>query len=87
MHETANFPTLIEREVRLKTLEHEIESLALYPEYREAVAPTVSKMLEQFNGISSYKIIGGRKTKKFRDVLNPSWEQLLGLMGIPSLGD
>ena len=75
---------LIEREVRLKMLEHKVESLPIYPEGREAVAPTTSKILEQFNGVSSYKIMGGKKTKEFKDDLNPLQEQLLGFMGISS---
>ena len=75
---------LIEREIRLKMSERKVKSLPIYPEGRETVAPTTSKILDQFEGISSYKIMGGKETKEFRDDLNPLQEQLLHFMGISS---
>lgn len=76
---------LIEREVRLKMSENGIKSLPVYPEGRESVAPTTSKILSQFDGISSYKLTIGKETKEFRDNLNPLQEQLLDLMRISPL--
>ena len=74
---------IIEREVRLKMSEQEIKSLPIYPEDRDADAPTTSKILDNFDGISSYQIkAGGNIIKEFKDSLTPTQKQILSFLDI-----
>ena len=73
---------IIEREVRQKMKEWEIKTLPIYPEFRDAFHPTTSKILSVFEGISSYQVRIGQKTKEFRDSLNQTQEQILNMLGI-----
>ena len=74
---------IIEREVRLKMKERGIKSLPIYPESRAAVHPTTSKILDAFDGISSYKVkLEAGTTKEFRDSLTETQCQILDLLGI-----
>jgi transposase len=73
---------IIEREVRLKMKEKGIKTLPIYPESRDAYHPTTSKILDTFEGISSYQItIEGRK-REFRDSLTQTQETILNLLNI-----
>ena len=73
---------IIEREVRLKMKEWDIETLPIYPEFRDAFHPTTSKILSVFEGISSYQVRMGQITKEFRDSLNQTQELILNMLGI-----
>ena len=73
---------LIEREVRLKMKETDTNALPLYPENRLSLHPTTSKVLEHFEGVSSYQLIKNEKTEDFRDDLTPLQGQLLKFMNI-----
>ena len=73
---------IIEREVRLKMKEWDIDTLPIYPEFRDAFHPTTSKILSFFEGISFYQVRMGQMTKEFRDSLNQTQEQILNLLGI-----
>ncbi|MCK5015312.1 MAG: IS1634 family transposase [Candidatus Omnitrophica bacterium] len=73
---------IIEREVRLKMKEEGIETLPIYPEDRDAYHPTTSKILDTFDGISSYQVTIEGKTKKFRDSLTQTQETILSLLNI-----
>ena len=75
---------IIEREVRLKMKEWGIKTLSIYPESREAYHPTTSKILDVFDGISSYQVRMRHMTKEFRDSLTKTQEQILNLLGISS---
>nr|WP_176226187.1 hypothetical protein [Candidatus Hakubella thermalkaliphila] len=75
---------IIEREVRLKMKEWGIKTLPIYPESRDAYHPTTSKILDAFDGISSYQVRMGQMTKEFRDSLTQTQEQILNLLGISS---
>jgi transposase len=76
--------SLIERQVRYKMKDREIESLAIYPEEREAPHPTTTKILRIFDEISTYKIINeqNRTVKEFRDELTETQKQILDLLEI-----
>jgi transposase len=73
---------IIEREVRLKMKEWHIETLPIYPEFRDAFHPTTSKILSVFEGISSYQVRMGRLIKEFRDSLTQTQELILSMLGI-----
>ena len=46
--------------------ERRIETLPVYPEFRDAFHPTTSKILYTFEGIFSYQVrLAGETTKEF----------------------
>ena len=73
---------IIEREVRLKMKEKGIKTLPIYPESRDAYHPTTSKILETFEGISSYRVTIGGRAIDFRDSLTQTPETILRLLNI-----
>jgi transposase len=73
---------IIEREVRGKMKEWDIETLPIYPESRDAFHPTTSKILSVFEGISSYQVRMGQMIKEFRDSLTQTQELILNMLGI-----
>ena len=74
---------IIEREVRFRMEERGIETLPVYPEFRDAFHPTTSKILYTFEGIFSYQVrLGGETTKEFRDSLTETQQKILDLLGI-----
>lgn len=74
---------LIEREVRSKMKDKEIESLTIYPEEREAVHPTTTKILRLFEEVFTYKLIAkNRIIEEFRDDLTNTQKQILDLLEI-----
>lgn len=74
---------LIEREVRRKMLELEIESLDIYPECRDAYHPTTTKILSNFEGLSVYKIMKGKKiVEEYKDTLSDTQKIILKLLEI-----
>ena len=76
---------VIEREVRLRMKERGIEALPIYPEFRDAVHPTTSKILDAFDGVSSYEVkLDEETTKEFRDPLTATQCDILDLMGLNS---
>lgn len=74
---------IIEREVRSRMKQRGIETLPIYPEFRDAVHPTTSKILDAFDGVSRYEVrLDGETTKEFRDSLTATQCEILKLMGI-----
>jgi transposase len=74
---------IIEREVRSKMKERRIDSLPIYPEFRDAAHPTTSKILDAFDGVSSYIVKLDRETtKEFRDSLTNTQLEILDLLGV-----
>ncbi|KKK68440.1 hypothetical protein LCGC14_2944020 [marine sediment metagenome] len=74
---------IIEREVRFRMKERGIETLPVYPEFRDAFHPTTSKILYTFEGIFSYQVrLAGETTKEFRDSLTETQQKILDLLGI-----
>jgi transposase len=76
---------VIEREVRLRMKERGIEALPIYPECRDAIHPTTSKILDAFEDVSCYEVkLDEEKTKEFRDSLTVTQRRILDLMGLNS---
>lgn len=74
---------VIEREVRRAMVGRGIEALPIYPESRDAVHPTTSKILDAFDGVSCYEVKLDKKTiKEFRDSLTTAQYEILELLGI-----
>ena len=74
---------LIEREIRGKMEAHDIDSLPLYPEFREAAHPTTSIVLGAFEGLSSYKVeLDDGTVKEFRDSLSETQLKILEMLCI-----
>ena len=74
---------LIEREVRSKMREHNIEAVRVYPEQREADHPTTSKILDRFQSICIYKVMeSSQVVETFRDSLNEDHKLILSLLNI-----
>lgn len=73
---------IIEREVRLKMKEKGIKTLPIYPESRDAYHPTTSKILDTFEGISSYQVTIDGTTREFRDSLTQTQATILNLLNI-----
>ncbi len=73
---------IIEREVRLKLKEWNIDTLPLYPEFRDTFHPTTSKILSFIEDISSYQVRMGQMIKEFRDSLAETQELILNMLGI-----
>ena len=75
---------IIEREVRLKMEERGIESLPIYPEFRDSFHPTTSKILYTFENIFSYDVLEGENViEKYKDALTPTQQIILDLLNIP----
>jgi transposase len=73
---------IIEREVRLKMKERGIKTLPIYPEFRNAYHPTTSKILDTFDGLSSYQVTIDGKKREFRDSLTQTQKTILSLLNI-----
>lgn len=74
---------VIERSVRLKMKQKEIDALPIYPEDRLAHHPTTAKIAALFKDVSTYTIL--RKSSpqhSYRDDLTPLHAKVLSLLGI-----
>jgi transposase len=75
---------LIEREIRNKMAISKVESIAIYPEYRESVHPTTNKIFDVFSDVSTYEIVENNDTlEHYRDQLSEIQLIVLGMLGIP----
>ncbi len=75
---------LIERQIRLAMATSKTTAIPLYPEDRDCTAPSASRVLEIFAGVSSHRLIdGGRVVQVFEPTLTPLREQVLKLLGSP----
>ncbi len=74
---------LLEREVRQKMKERQIKALKIYPEERQARAPTACRVLNIFDGISTYQITeNSRVVEEYKDNLNDTQEIILEFLNI-----
>ncbi len=75
---------LIEREVRGKMIDYNLECLSIYPESREAVHPTTSKIFDRFSQISTYEIAeeGNVVVERYQDELSDVHLSVLKMLGI-----
>ena len=74
---------LIEREVRKEMKKNGIESLKIYPEFRDATRPTTTKIMYTFEGVSRYCINEcGKMVKEFKDNLTDVQQTILDLLSV-----
>jgi transposase len=74
---------LIERGLRKKIRNERIDGLEVYPEERKTLYPTTNKVLNLFEGTSTYKIIQGSKiVEEFKDELTETQDMILNFLGI-----
>ena len=75
---------LIEREIRQAMQRRHLEELSLYPEDRGCRAPTATRVLAIFSGLSRHRLFeGDRLAQVFPPDLTPLQRQVLDLLGIP----
>jgi transposase len=77
--------SLVEREVRSKMADYKLEYLNVYPESREAVHPTTSKICDRFSQISTYEVIEDNDViERYQDELSGLHVSILEMLGITS---
>lgn len=76
---------LIEREIRRRMNEEEIEALPIYPEERECTAPSCPRLLELFSQVSWYRHTSGGEAATFPVSLTGNQLEVLRLLGVPRL--
>jgi transposase len=76
---------LIERELRQKMAEKNIELLCSLPEGRPSKAPTIEQVLRLFENQNKHALYdGARLIKQFADALTPVQSKILQLLSIPT---
>jgi len=77
---------LIERQIRTAMAADELTSIPLYPELRSCPAPSATRILEIFTGISRHHLTdhNGRVIQIFEPTLTPLQHQVLELLDIPA---
>lgn len=76
---------LIERELRQKMLENNVDLLCSLPEGRPSKTPTIEQILRLFENQNKHALYDGdRLIKQFADPLTPVQSQILQLLSIPT---
>jgi transposase len=76
---------LIERELRQKMIEQNVDLLCSLPEGRASKTPTVDQVLRLFENQNKHALYDGdRLIKQFADPLTPVQSQILQLLSIPT---
>jgi transposase len=75
---------LLEREVRKRMEEEEIDSLALYPERRHSAAPTAQLVINALEGHRRHRLLDeqGQELRCFYDKLSDPAREVLELLGV-----
>jgi transposase len=75
---------LLEREVRRQMEQHEVSSLALYPEGRASTAPTAALVLDSLEGVRRHRLLDeqSQELRRFHDELPVAGQEVLGLLGV-----
>ena len=75
---------LVEREVRLRMEEEEIDSLALYPERRHTATPTAAVVFNALEGHRRHRLLDeqGQELRRFHDPLGDAAQEVLELLGV-----
>ena len=73
---------IIEREVRHKMRDKNIDALPIYPEHRIAYHPTTAKIFDRFSGISLYYLKKGRNIKRYQDQLSDLQKEIISILGM-----
>lgn len=76
---------LIEREIRYRMEDQKIVALEIYPENRESIRPTTSKIIDLFNGVSTYTMTEENTINKHVQDLSEAQKLILQLMSIEEL--
>src|SRR5262249_4296259 len=76
---------LIERELRQKMIEQNVDLLCSLPEGRASKTPTVDQVLRLFENQNKHALYDGdRLIKQFADPITPVQSQILQLLSIPT---
>ena len=76
---------LIERELRQKMVENNIDLLCSLPEGRPSKTPTIDQVLRLFENQNNHVLYeGDRLIRQFADPLTPVQSQILQLLSIPT---
>jgi transposase len=76
---------LIERELRQRMVENNVDLLCSLPEGRPSKTPTIDQVLRLFENQNKHALYdGGRMIKQFADPLTPVQSQILQLLSIPT---
>src|SRR5680860_493381 len=76
---------LIEREIRTAMAAAELDAIPLYPELRSCPAPSASRILEIFTGVTRHHLVSdNRIVQVFEPTLTALQHQVLDLLGIPA---
>ena len=76
---------LIERELRQKMVENNIDLLCSLPEGRPSKTPTIDQVLRIFENQNKHALYeGDRLIRQFADPLTPVQSQILQLLSIPT---
>jgi hypothetical protein len=76
---------LIERELRQKMVENNVDLLCSLPEGRPSKTPTIEQILRLFENQNKHALYdGARLIKQFADPLTPVQSQILQLLSIPT---
>ena len=75
---------LLEREVRRQMEQHEVRSLALYPEGRASVGPTAALVFNALEGLRRHRLLDeqGQEWRRFHDELPAVGQEVLRLLGV-----
>jgi transposase len=77
---------LVERELRVKMSENQLQQIPLYPEARECSAPTAKRVFEIFEHLQTHTLLKeGRKILTFQPQLTELQEEVLELLGVSPL--
>lgn len=77
---------LIEREIRQRMAEEDIESIPVYPEARECRAPTSPRLFDLFNHVEWFRTIAGETEVSYPVELSDMQREVLRLLGVPKNG-
>lgn len=76
---------LLERQIRTAMAEAPTKAIPIYPEERECSAPSATRILEIFNGLSRHHLLSrGAVIEVFEPILSPLQRQVLQLLAIPA---
>jgi hypothetical protein len=76
---------LMERQIRQAMATSKTTTIPLYPEDRDCAAPSATRVLEIFAGVSRHRLTqNGRVVQVFEPTLTPLQEQVLTLLGVPT---
>jgi transposase len=74
---------LLERQIRMRMTQKQIDKMYIYPEYRECKKPTAAIVFDRFSNASKYQIRhNGAVVEQFRDRLSQPQKDILNVLGM-----